>query len=63
MQGLKHETRSLVTAHGVTTWSNIFTTAMVVEQEAQIHQSGILASWDSWGKRKAVKGDGDSPDH
>ena len=62
MQGLRPEIRSLVMAQGVTTWSDIFSTAMAVEQEAQIHQSEISAFRDSRGKGKAVSGDGDTSD-
>ena len=61
MQGLRPEIRSHVVAQGVTTWSDILSTAMAVEQEAQLHQSRSLASREDRGKRKAVSGGNRAP--
>ena len=61
MQGLRPEIKSLVVAQGVTTWSDILSTAMAVEREAQLHQSESSASREDRGKRKAVSSGGRAP--
>ena len=56
MRGLRHEIRSLMVAQRVTTLAEIFSTAMVVEQEAQMHQAELSASRDFKGKGRAISG-------
>ena len=46
LRGLRHKIRALVTAQRVISLAEIFSTAMAVEQEAQMHQIELAASRD-----------------
>ena len=51
-----------MTAQRVATFTDIFSTTMAVEQEAQMHQGEMLALRDSQGKGKAISGGSGSSD-
>ena len=61
LRGLRHEIRALVTAQRVSSLADIFSTAMAVEQEAQLHQSELSASRITGDKGKASSGGGRAP--